>query len=67
MRRSNAAIELSLKKILVINNVGTIAQALLAKGNPDYDRTEAGKLQAAQVSIISLANCAARIAFGQYA
>jgi hypothetical protein len=51
----------------VINNVGTIAQALLAKGNPDYDKIKAVQLQTAQVSVISLANCGARIAFGQSA
>ncbi|GJJ07849.1 hypothetical protein Clacol_002055 [Clathrus columnatus] len=51
--------------LMFINNVGSIAQALSAKGNPDYDRVEAGKLQAAQVSLISLANCAARIGVGK--
>lgn len=50
--------------LMFINNVGSIAQALSAKGNPDYDRVEAGKLQAAQVSLISLANCAGRIGVG---
>ncbi|KAF8580797.1 MFS general substrate transporter [Ramaria rubella] len=50
--------------LMFINNVGSISQALSAKGNPNYDRIEAGKLQAAQVSIISLANCGARIGIG---
>lgn len=50
---------------LVINNVGSIAQSLSAQGDPDYDRVAAGKLQAAQVSLISLANCASRIGAGQ--
>ncbi|KAF8531646.1 major facilitator superfamily domain-containing protein [Gautieria morchelliformis] len=50
--------------LMYINNVGTIAQALLAKGNPDYDRIKAVHLQTAQVSLISLANCGSRIAFG---
>ncbi|KAF8522453.1 major facilitator superfamily domain-containing protein [Hysterangium stoloniferum] len=50
--------------LMYINNVGSIAQALSAKGDPDYNKIEAGKLQAAQVSIISLANCGARIAIG---
>lgn len=49
----------------VINNVGTISQALSAKGNPDYDKMAAAKLQAAQVSLISLANCGARLGIGQ--
>jgi len=48
-----------------INNVGSIAQALSAKGNPDYDKVEAGKLQSAQVSLVSLANCGARIGIGE--
>ena len=52
---------------LVINNVGTIAQALSAKGNLYYDKVAAEKLQAAQVSIISLANCGARLGVGQSA
>ena len=51
--------------IVDINNVGSIAQALSAKGNPDFDKIEAGKLQAAQVSLISLANCGSRIIIGQ--
>lgn len=56
-----------METIKVINNVGTVAQALLAKGNPDYDKVLAGSLQAFQVSVISLANCGARVGFGQYA
>jgi hypothetical protein len=48
----------------VINNVGTVTQALSAKGNSDYDKVAASKLQSAQVSIISLANCVARLGVG---
>jgi MFS family permease len=44
-----------------INNAGSIAQALFAHGNADYDEAESSAWQAAQVSIISLANCFGRI------
>src|SRR5258705_2954433 len=47
-----------------INNVGSISQALLAKGNPSYDQAEAVAWQAAQVSAISLTNFAGRIVIG---
>lgn len=47
-----------------INNAGSIAQALFAHGNASYDETESSAWQAAQVSIISLANCFGRITIG---
>lgn len=47
-----------------INNAGSIAQALFAHGNANYDETESSAWQAAQVSIISLANCFGRITIG---
>ncbi|KAF8262614.1 major facilitator superfamily domain-containing protein [Lactarius quietus] len=49
---------------MYINNAGSIAQALLAHGNPGYDEAESSAWQAAQVSIISLANCFGRILIG---
>ncbi|KAH7916644.1 major facilitator superfamily domain-containing protein [Hygrophoropsis aurantiaca] len=50
--------------IMYINNVGSISQALYAKGNPSYDEIEASRWQATQVSIISIGNCAGRILIG---
>ncbi|KAH7343585.1 major facilitator superfamily domain-containing protein [Rhizoctonia solani] len=50
--------------LMYINNVGHIVQVLLAAGNPDWDRADGGERQAAQVSIISLANAAGRILIG---
>lgn len=47
-----------------INNVGLIAQALFANGNPDYDDVKAAQLQALQVSTISVMNCSGRILIG---
>ncbi|KDN51185.1 hypothetical protein RSAG8_00814, partial [Rhizoctonia solani AG-8 WAC10335] len=47
--------------LMYINNVGLIVQALLAAGKPDWDRADGGERQAAQVSIISLANAAGRL------
>lgn len=47
-----------------INNVGSIAQALLAHGNPSYDEVESSTWQAAQVSAISLASFFGRVAIG---
>lgn len=47
-----------------INNVGAIAQALFARGNTGYDEAESSAWQAAQVSVISLANCFGRIIIG---
>jgi MFS family permease len=44
--------------------VGSISQALFAKGNPDFDQVEAVTWQAAQVSIISVTNFAGRILIG---
>lgn len=46
-----------------INNVGSIAQALLAKIDPDWE-VNSPQAQAAQVSIISMANCIGRILIG---
>ncbi|CAE7230296.1 unnamed protein product [Rhizoctonia solani] len=50
--------------LMYINNVGLIVQALLAAGNPDWDRADGSERQAAQVSIISLANAAGRLLIG---
>lgn len=50
--------------LLDINNVGSIAQALFAAGNPSYDHVESAKWQSMQVSIISIANCLGRIFSG---
>jgi len=51
--------------IMWINNVGSIAQALVAQGSPDHwDEERAAKIQAAQVSTISVMNCIGRIAIG---
>jgi MFS family permease len=47
-----------------INNVGSIAQALFSHGNPAYNEAESSAWQAAQVSVLSLANCIARILIG---
>ncbi|KAH8104557.1 MFS general substrate transporter [Cristinia sonorae] len=50
--------------LMYINNVGLIAQALLANGNPDYDNRQSAQLQALQVSTISVMNCSGRILIG---
>ncbi|KAI0301892.1 major facilitator superfamily domain-containing protein [Multifurca ochricompacta] len=50
--------------ILYINNVGSIAQALFAHGNSAYDEADSSAWQAAQVSVLSLANCFGRILIG---
>ncbi|KAL5508642.1 hypothetical protein ACEPAH_6261 [Sanghuangporus vaninii] len=50
--------------LMYINNVGLIAQALFAKGDPDFDAIQSAKWQSLQVSIISIANCAGRILNG---
>ena len=50
--------------VLDINNVGSIAQALLAHRKPDYDEAESAIWQAAQVSAISLASFSGRILIG---
>lgn len=50
--------------IMYINNVGSISQALYAKGNPNYDELEASRWQAAQVSTLSVCNFAGRILIG---
>ena len=47
-----------------INNVGSIALALYAQSNPEYDHVEASKWQVAQVSTLSLGNFAGRIVIG---
>jgi MFS family permease len=53
-----------LSVILDINNVGAIAQALLAHNNPAYDEAESSTWQAAQVSSLSLANFCGRVIIG---
>ncbi|KAJ7661486.1 major facilitator superfamily domain-containing protein [Mycena polygramma] len=50
--------------LMYINNVGSMSQALFAKGNPAYDEIEASKWQAAQVSTISIMNFSGRIIIG---
>jgi hypothetical protein len=50
--------------IMYINNVGSISQALFAKGNPNYDEATASRWQAAQVSAISITNFLGRILIG---
>ena len=50
--------------LMYINNVGTISQALFARGNPNFDTVLSAQLQATQVSIVSIANCVGRIALG---
>ncbi|KAI9512757.1 MFS general substrate transporter [Russula earlei] len=50
--------------LMYINNVGSIAQALFAHGNPAYDEAKSSAWQAAQVSTLSLANFAGRIVIG---
>lgn len=48
-----------------INNVGSIVQALLAAGNPSWNPADGIEKQAAQVSIISVANSAGRLLIGE--
>ncbi|KAF7984876.1 hypothetical protein HWV62_10859 [Athelia sp. TMB] len=50
--------------IMYINNVGSIAQALVAHGNPAYDPEVAAQWQAAQVSAISITNFSGRVLIG---
>ncbi|KAJ7647252.1 major facilitator superfamily domain-containing protein [Roridomyces roridus] len=50
--------------LMYINNVGSIAQALFAKGSPTYDEVQASRWQAAQVSVISIMNFSGRIVIG---
>ncbi|KAJ7618509.1 major facilitator superfamily domain-containing protein [Roridomyces roridus] len=50
--------------LMYINNVGSMSQALFAKGNPTYDEVEASRWQAAQVSLISIMNFSGRIVIG---
>ncbi|TFK53323.1 MFS general substrate transporter [Heliocybe sulcata] len=50
--------------LMWINNVGSISEALSAKGNPNYDEVEAAKWQASQVSTVSITNCLGRILIG---
>ena len=47
-----------------INNVGLITLALYAKANPVYDEIAVSTWQTAQVSILSISNCAGRILIG---
>ncbi|KAJ7039436.1 major facilitator superfamily domain-containing protein [Mycena alexandri] len=50
--------------LMYINNVGSMSQALFAKGNPAYDEVEASKWQATQVSTISIMNFSGRVIIG---
>jgi len=52
---------------MYINNVGSISQALFARGNPEFDTTLSAQWQATQVSLVSIANCVGRIALGSVA
>jgi hypothetical protein len=47
-----------------INNVGSISQALFAKGDPEFDEKKASQWQATQVSTVSIANCIGRVMIG---
>lgn len=47
-----------------INNVGSISQALFAKGDPNFDERKAAQWQATQVSTVSIMNCIGRILIG---
>ncbi|KAI0959036.1 hypothetical protein AcW1_003984 [Taiwanofungus camphoratus] len=53
--------------LMYINNVGSISQALFAKGNTNYDEVQASQWQAAQVSTISIMNCLGRFSIGMLA
>ncbi|KAG8809163.1 hypothetical protein FRC17_003571 [Serendipita sp. 399] len=53
--------------LMYINNVGSMAQALFARGDPKFDTVESAQWQAAQVSITSVANCLGRVLFGSSA
>ncbi|EKM58967.1 uncharacterized protein PHACADRAFT_249103 [Phanerochaete carnosa HHB-10118-sp] len=53
--------------LMYINNVGSISQALFAKGNPDFDDRKAAQWQATQVSMVSITNCLGRILIGMIA
>ncbi|KZT23204.1 MFS general substrate transporter [Neolentinus lepideus HHB14362 ss-1] len=50
--------------LMWINNVGSISEALSAKGNPNYDQIEASRWQASQVSTVSITNCLGRFLVG---
>lgn len=51
--------------LMYINNVGSIAQALYINDNHgDWNELEGSKLQATQVSLTSLGNCAGRVLVG---
>ncbi|KAI0688651.1 MFS general substrate transporter [Cytidiella melzeri] len=50
--------------LMYINNVGSITQALFAKGDPDFDEVKASQWQATQVSTVSVANCLGRVIIG---
>ncbi|KAL7417962.1 major facilitator superfamily domain-containing protein [Mrakia frigida] len=50
--------------LMWINNCGLSTLALVTKGNPVYDPELLSKLQATQVSTISIWNCAGRILLG---
>ncbi|KZP07252.1 MFS general substrate transporter [Athelia psychrophila] len=50
--------------IMYINNVGSISQALFARGNPNYDEAIAAQWQATQVSLISITNFTGRVLIG---
>jgi hypothetical protein len=58
---------LLLKHTTDINNVGSISQALFAKGNPDFDDRKAAQWQATQVSAVSIMNCVGRLLIGRSA
>lgn len=53
---------------MYINNVGSVVLALATaaspSGNGKFDPVEVGKIQATQVSVISIWNCLGRISMG---
>lgn len=50
--------------LMWINNVGSVAQALYAQGNPNYVQSIAAQWQATQVSVISFGNFLGRVLIG---
>ena len=56
---------LSDRKIIDMNNVGTISQILYAHQNSEYDKVKASGWQAAQVSLLSLMSFLGRLSIGR--
>lgn len=51
--------------LMYINNAGTIALALAREGKRAYDKEKIGGLQAKQVGLVSIWNCAGRVLGGK--